>query len=208
MKLYFDKTARFIRTSEGELPMSYQIKPDQIISDYYDAILAHCNFKLNFDTVTAYEITQDAFYQLLLHWDQIRSKNEPVLVSWLYKTSDILIKKHFRIKKSEEKIISIAEFDEENISDENFQIDKDILAREEDAQYLLYLQEIKGALTKREALIFEYVIEKKLSVAQTAQILNMKENTVMIYLYRARKKAKKFVSVKFPNIVKSTQGEK
>ena len=97
--------------------MSYPIKPDQIISDYYDAILAHCNFKLNFDTVTAYEITQEAFYQLLLHWDQIRSKNEPVLVSWLYKTSDVLIKKHFRIKKSEEKIMRMSEFDEESVVD-------------------------------------------------------------------------------------------
>ena len=158
--------------------------------------------------MTAYEITQETFYQLILHWDQIRSKNEPVVVTWLYKTSDILIKKYFRMKKSEEKIMSLSEFDAENVSDENFRIDKEILEQEEDTQYLLYLQEIKGALTKRESLIFEYVIEKKLSVAQTAQLLSMKENTVMIYLYRARKKAKKFVSVKFPDIVKNTQGEK
>ena len=188
--------------------MSYKNIPDQIIADYYDAILAHCNYKLNFDTITAYEITQETFYQLILYWDKFRSKNEPAVVTWLYKTSNILIKKHFRIKKSEKKIISINEIDPENIFDEDFQMDNAILKQEEDNQYLLYLKEIKSCLTTQELLIFEYVIEKKFSVIQTAQLLNMKKNTVMIYLYRARKKAKTFLNDKFPDFVKNIQGGK
>lgn len=188
--------------------LNQEITQDKLIAEYYDAIFAHCNYKLNFDTIAAHEITQETFYQMLLHWDRFRTRTEPGLVTWLYKTSDLLIKKHFRIQKQEEKVISIDEIDDSRLCDEDFQIDHNIITQEEANQYALYIETIKRNLTEKEQLIFEYIIEEHHSVLQAAQTLNMKKNTVMISLYRARKKAKKIINTNFPDIVKNSKGGK
>lgn len=188
--------------------LNQEITQDKLIAEYYDAILAHCNYKLKFDTIAAHEITQETFYQLLLHWDRFRTRTEPGLVTWLYKTSDLLIKKHFRIQKQEEKVISMDEIDDSMLCDEDFQIDHDIIIQEERSQYTLYIDTIKKNLTEKERLIFEYIIEENHSVLQAAQALNMKKNTVMISLYRVRKKAKKIINTNFPKIVKNSKGGK
>ena len=103
------------------------ISKNTLIMEYYDAILAHCNYKLNFDTIAAHEITQETFFQFILHWDKFKSKTEAGLVTWLYKTADILIKKHLRIKKSEEKILCIDLVEENKLCDRDFQIDLKVL---------------------------------------------------------------------------------
>ena len=61
-------------------------------------------------------------------------------------------------------------------------------------------------LTEKELLIFEHIIQRKYTVAQTAHILGMKENTVMISLYRLRKKAKKIIDRYFPDITENEKG--
>lgn len=184
------------------------ISKNTLIMEYYDAILAHCNYKLNFDTIAAHEITQETFFQFILHWDKFKSKTEAGLVTWLYKTADILIKKHLRIKKSEEKILCIDLVEENKLCDRDFQIDKNIITEEEYNQYAVYIDTIKRNLTEKERLIFDHVINQKHNVAETAQTFNMKENTVMVLLYRARKKAKKIILTQFPDIKNNKGGIK
>lgn len=179
---------------------------EALISEYYDAILAHCNYKLNFDTPSAQEITQETFYQLLLHWDRFRTKTEAGLVTWLYKTADVLIKKHFRIQKQERKLFWVEDTESPCLQDPDFRIDKNIITQEENALYEHYIDTIKKNLTEKELLIFEHIIQRKYTVAQTAHILGMKENTVMISLYRLRKKAKKIINRYFPDITENEKG--
>ena len=100
------------------------------------------------------------------------------------------------------------EIDDSMLCDEDFQIDHDIIIQEERSQYTLYIDTIKKNLTEKERLIFEYIIEENHSVLQAAQALNMKKNTVMISLYRVRKKAKKIINANFPKIVKNSKGGK
>ncbi len=165
-----------------------EITQEAIVTAYYDAIVAHCNRKLNYDIDAARDIAQDAFCELFAHWAHFDSRTEAGLVRWLYRTADILIKKHFRLKKRALRLC--APLDPE-LCDEEFQIDAPILFREEQEQYLNDLKEIKSGLSEKETAIFEYIMEKGLSVPQAAGLLGMKENTVMVSLYRLRKKLKK-----------------
>ena len=44
-----------------------EISKEELARTYYDAILAHCNRKLNYDINTAQDITQEVFYELFSH---------------------------------------------------------------------------------------------------------------------------------------------
>ena len=166
------------------------------INDNFD------NRKLNYDINTAQDITQEVFYELFSHWDSFHTRTEAGLLTWLYRTADILIKKYFRLQKKAKKIESLQNA---NQIDFQFQVDSNLLAEEERRQYEFYIKEIKEKLSKKELQIFEYIILQKYTVSQTAKLLDMKENTVMVSLYRLRKKLNKLLD-KIISINNSNEG--
>lgn len=179
-----------------------EISKEEMTRLYYDAILAHCNRKLNYEIDAARDITQEVFYELFSHWDGFQSHAEAGLLTWLYRTADILVKKYFRLQKKAKKMESMQNA---NCIDFDFEVDSALLAKEEKQQYEAYIAEIKENLSDKELQIFEHIILQKYTVSQTARLLDMKENTVMVSLYRLRKKLNKMLD-KIISINNSNEG--
>lgn len=144
-----------------------EISKEEMTRLYYDAILAHCNRKLNYEIDAARDITQEVFYELFSHWDGFQSHAEAGLLTWLYRTADILVKKYFRLQKKAKKMESMQNA---NCIDFDFEVDSALLAKEEKQQYEAYIAEIKENLSDKELQIFEHIILQKYTVSQTARL--------------------------------------
>ena len=95
-----------------------------------------------------------------------------------------------------------------NCIDFDFEVDSALLAKEEKQQYEAYIAEIKENLSDKELQIFEHIMLQKYTVSQTARLLDMKENTVMVSLYRLRKKLNKLIYKMIPKDNSNERGKK
>ena len=168
-----------------------EITFDALYKKYYDAIFRYCLHKLYADSDKSFaeDIANEAFTKLLIKWHDFKKHTPPILLSWLYKTSDNLIRNYIKKKKREPKFVSYEEYisELENSPEQNSYYEK--FTNEETSQQE-YINQIKELLTEKEWLLFEQIVIQKHSIAEAAVRLKAKENTVKVSWYRLKIKLK------------------
>jgi len=139
--------------------------------------------KLGCSEANAEDIVQDTFYKALKYIDGIQTEK---LSSWLFK---VAINKYYDLCRKNNRHIQLSLH--EDIFKESLREDKlvedfilDLEKKEEILKCLSSISEVQKNL-----LVFKY--DMGLSYKEIAEILDINENTVKTYLFRAREQFKK-----------------
>ncbi len=139
--------------------------------------------KLGCSEANAEDIVQDTFYKALKYIDGIQTEK---LSSWLFK---VAINKYYDLCRKNNRHIQLSLH--EDIFKESLKEDKlvedfilDLEKKEEILKCLSSISEVQKNL-----LVFKY--DMGLSYKEIAEILDINENTVKTYLFRAREQFKK-----------------
>lgn len=139
--------------------------------------------KLGCSEANAEDIVQDTFYKALKYIDGIQTEK---LSSWLFK---VAINKYYDLCRKNNRHIQLSLH--EDIFKESLKEDKlvedfilDLEKKEEIVKCLSSISEVQKNL-----LVFKY--DMGLSYKEIAEILDINENTVKTYLFRAREQFKK-----------------
>lgn len=139
--------------------------------------------KLGCSEANAEDIVQDTFYKALKYIDGIQAEK---LSSWLFK---VAINKYYDLCRKNNRHIQLSLH--EDIFKESLKEDKlvedfilDLEKKEEILKCLSSISEVQKNL-----LVFKY--DMGLSYKEIAEILDINENTVKTYLFRAREQFKK-----------------
>ncbi len=168
---------------------------EEVYLKYNDAIFRYCYHKLNLDRHAAEDIASDVFTALLLKWDNLETHTKPGIIKWLYSTAKNMLMKYYRDMKTALVIVSFNDCiksDEETKESEYMASDDNIVS--EVAKYIEYINEIRDRLDKSDWIIFESIVVYKRSIAMTANMLSLKENTVKVSWYRLKNKLKTLLS--------------
>lgn len=130
----------------------------------------------------AKEIVQESLFRGFLNIDGINSK---AFKSWLYKVS---INQYYDLcRKSNRR--SIIEFEDYLLESEGNHVEDTLIKQETKDEYEQILHKLKPL--ERKLLKMKY--EDEFSYKEISEHLNLKENNVKTYLYRARKKLSKLI---------------
>lgn len=139
--------------------------------------------KLGCSEANAEDIVQDTFYKALKYIDGIRTEK---LSSWLFK---VAINKYYDLCRKNNRHIQLSLH--EDIFKESLRADRlvedFILDSEKKEEILKCLNSISEI--QKNLLLFKY--DMGLSYKEIAEILDINENTVKTYLFRAREQFKK-----------------
>lgn len=134
-------------------------------------------------TSDAEDIVQESFIKAMEYITEVNIKNLP---SWLFKVSINNYKNMVkRGKLISSKSIYEGKFYEELV--DNFNLEENILNKEKSKEILKTLNLLKEEY--RSLIILKYEID--LSYKEISALLGLDENTVKVYLYRARNNFKK-----------------
>ena len=166
--------------------MNQKITFDEFYKRYYSDMMSYCCSQYKIDHHSAEEIVDDSFLLLCKQWDDFETHTEMGLLAWTRRTLRNLSNSFLRKKKPV--IISLEHW----VDLDDLQYDSTveyIIQKEGDEKlYNEYLDAIKTRLTKKEWRLFECVIISRNSIKNTAEILQMNENTVKTSLKRLRTK--------------------
>ena len=157
---------------------------DDAFRKYYSVIVKYCASRV--DWSSAEDVASDAFLILYRKWDELRSHENKVLLVWLYRTADNLIKEMWRARKIE--IVSMSDETVTRQVEQKLQEAEEIDAYEEIIRSERYVLDIKKELKDGEWQLFEYIVVKKYSYRKVAEILNLSVAAVKMRWYRLQAK--------------------
>lgn len=140
--------------------------------------LVKCGCPIN----DAEDIVHDSFIKAIDYITEIDIKN---ISSWLFK----VVINNYKNKLKRGKIIKAISIYEEDSYEElsdNFNMEESIIGKEKSKEILEVLNLLKEEY--RTLIIFKY--EMNLSYKEISLLLGLDENTIKVYLYRARNKFK------------------
>lgn len=139
--------------------------------------------KLGCSEANAEDIVQDTFYKALKYIDGIRTEK---LSSWLFK---VAINKYYDLCRKNNRHIQLSLHEDifkESLREDRL-VEDFILDSEKKEEILKCLNSISEI--QKNLLLFKY--DMGLSYKEIAEILDINENTVKTYLFRAREQFKK-----------------
>lgn len=145
--------------------------------------------KLGCSKEDADDIVQDTFYKALKYIDGIQTDK---LSSWLFK---VAINKYYDLCRKNNRYIHVSideEIFKESLTDKNLSEDY-LLNLERKEEILKVLNSISDI--QKNLLIFKYELD--LSYKEISELLDINENTVKTYLFRAREQFKKMWRLKY-----------
>lgn len=159
--------------------------------DFYHRFFAHfvryCRASFRVSAADAEEIVEDAFVALWKHWGELETHTEIGLHVWISRSIRLLASAFFRKKSHEPELMDFDRLVEEAEKDPERRASAEDQVVEQET-YATYLKEIRARLSATERNLFDCAIVGQLTVRQTADRLQMKENTVKVSLCRLRKK--------------------
>lgn len=165
----------------------------EIYSKHYNTIYRYSYKKIH-NKELAEDLSSEVFVKLLEKWSLLEHTSEKALLSWLYKTLNNILLNYYKTKK-----LHFSESNSEILFDE-FEAQgiwafQDIFDTQEiqDVLYKEYIQQISHLLNNNEFLLFKNIVLNNRSIAETAKIINKKENTVKVSWKRLKKKLKKIL---------------
>lgn len=158
---------------------------DLIINLYKEQFNIICLYliKCGCRTSDVEDIVQDSFIKAMEYITEVNIKNLP---SWLFKVSI----NNYKNMVKRGKIINSKSIYEGNFYEElvdNFNLEENILNKEKSKEILKILNLLKEEY--RSLIILKY--EMDLSYKEISVLLGLDENTVKVYLYRARNNFKR-----------------
>lgn len=145
--------------------------------------------KLGCNQIDAEDIVQDTFYKALKYIDGIQTDK---LSSWLFK---VAINQYYDLCRKNNKYIFLnidEEIFKQSLTDNKFVLDF-LLNLEQKEEILEVLNSLSNIY--KNLLIFKY--DFCLSYKEISELLDIKENTVRTYLFRAREQFKKVWEEKY-----------
>lgn len=159
---------------------------DDAFREYYSVIVKYCARRV--DWFSAEDIASNAFLILYRKWDELKSHENKVLLTWLYRTAGNLIKETWRANKAE--IVSMSDETIARLVEQKLQEAEEIDAYEEIIRSEQYVLDIKKELKDEEWQLFEYIVLKKYSYRKVAEMLNLSEAAVKMRWYRLQTKVR------------------
>ena len=169
---------------------------EYLYGKYLNQIIKFLSIQYDVDLNTAKDLTHEVFAVLWQKRDKIYYNDEKQLLSWLYETAKIKAKEYNR-NLSRLKIDYI--LDAEDFNDAYMAKFDDLIYTEElshnyqEEKYKKYLSDIKKQLNAKERLLFECIVEKKMSPTDAADILNITSTNLRVRWHRLRIKLKPIV---------------
>lgn len=174
-------------SDKGEKNSSEELSFDDFYRKFFAHFVRYCRAAFRVSPADAEEIVEDAFVALWKHWGDLQTHTEVGLHVWLTRSIRLLATAFFRKKAREPEAMEFDRLVEEAEKDPERRASAEDHVVEQET-YAAYLKEIRARLNNTERNLFDCVIIGDLTVRQTADRLQMKENTVKVSLCRLRKK--------------------
>ena len=152
----------------------------EFFKEYYPLLRAYCIARFSIDAYDAEDYASDAFGELWRHWDRFEYSTPSARYAWLCKRVRSRFIDDYRRKKR----MPVTQICEAR----NYEEIPDIEGEAEDEAYREYIAEIKSRLGERETEIFEMMVERSLSIDETARELGIGKPATLTAWYRLRKK--------------------
>lgn len=134
--------------------------------------------KIGASRETAEDIVQETIYKTLLNIDSVQADK---LRAWLFKVAINAYYNEYN-KNKKNNVLALDSLENDNLKVKSVEVDYGKKEQKRDVHYIL--NELK--LSYKNLIILKYFLD--LSYKDIADILEMKEQKVKVYLYRARNK--------------------
>lgn len=158
---------------------------DEAFYQNYSLMLKYCNRRLNPNI--SEDIVSEAFVLLYTKWDTLVSHQEKLITAWIYKVLRLKCMEYRR-----------EIYSRKNTIDLNYVLDGSVYLDNispffEEYNYLYYINAIQKKLSEIERTVFDCIIVKEMSVADTAKHLNISQNNVRVRLSRTKTHIRSFI---------------
>lgn len=167
--------------------MNPEISFDTFYIQYYSAMVSYCCHSFGLTGPDAEDAVGEAFTRLWSRWESIDPRTLPVLLAWIRKTVRNLSYDRNR-EIARKKTVELGEWIAGEEADPSACLIEDIVFGEQ--LYQGYLEQIRNKLSPRQRLLFDCIVIRKMDIPAAAKLLNRKEHSVRVALYRLRKKLK------------------
>ena len=165
--------------------MGIEISFDQLCRDHYDRLFTVA-FRMRGNREDAEDVLQNALLQACRAWDSFRHESAPY--TWLYR---IVVNAARRQAQVWERMPIPARAAKEGVSEETLYAEVDRYGRSEDQALIAMVREsclqmFMNCMPPRYRAVYTLRVMLGLSVAETAEILEIGPSTVKVDLHRAR----------------------
>ncbi len=166
-----------------------ELELSELYQTYFRAICLYVQARLPCDRYRAEDIASDVFFILQLKWNTIHPRTPAVLITWLYRTADNLLRDHRKRAMHSPDVVELESAESMLFAHGSDEID--IMLQKEDFRRLLHT--IKAALSKGDwALFVAKYIEEKTTAEMLAQF-GLQPGTFYLRCSRLRGRLKKIV---------------
>lgn len=171
--------------------MTIAMTYEEAYQKYKDVIERFCLSHTDNNRYYAEEATSETFQTLFEKWDSLNSHEDKVLLTWLYRTAINKIREQHRNEPPA--YLNIDDEENQNLIEKRLLEDGSIPDEyEEFEKYEVYLTQIKQILKKKELILFEYIVVKRLTYKQVSNYLKISESAVKMRWYRLQNKIHPF----------------